>query len=80
MELIIKYSKEIALFALILNFAGVIMITFALRGDFVGSDSREDKGKKHYLTALIYPRLFRWGMASLAFGCLLQIITHVHNA
>ena len=79
MGLIIGYSKEIALLGLILNFVGVIMIAFSLGKDLSGSYREGDKGEKLYLAFFLYPRLFRWGMASLILGFLLQIITHVHN-
>lgn len=79
MELIITYSKEIALLGLMLNLAGVVMIAFSLGKDLSGSQRDGQKGERLHLAFFLYPRLFRWGIASLILGFFLQIITHVHN-
>jgi len=79
MELIITYSKEIALLGLMLNLAGVILIALSLSKDLGKSQSEGRRAERLQLASFFCPRLFRWGIASLILGFFLQIITHVYN-
>jgi hypothetical protein len=79
MELIIAYSKEVALLGLMLNLAGVILIALSLSKKVGSSRSEGRRAERSQLASFLYPRLFRWGIGSLILGFFLQIITHVYN-
>ena len=59
---------------LILNLIGTIMVACSFGKNPEDAHSTDQKGRPVYLASYLYPRLFRFGLAIMAIGFLLQLI------
>jgi len=69
--------EYLLLIGLILNFVGMVLIAISFGGTVEAAQQTDTQGRKIYLTALLHPRVFLFGLSILALGFLLQIISEV---
>ena len=59
---------------LVLNLAGTVMIACSFGKNLGQAYQNDQKGRRIYLASFLYPSLFRWGLAAIAVGFLLQFV------
>jgi hypothetical protein len=69
--------EYLLLIGLIANFVGIVLIAISFAGTVEAAQQTDSQGRKIYLTALLHPRLFLFGLSIFGLGFLLQIISEV---
>jgi hypothetical protein len=59
---------------LILNIVGTVMIAFSFGKNLADAHQLDDRGRKVYLASFLHPRLFKWGLAIIVLGFILQFV------
>lgn len=59
---------------LVLNIVGTAMIAFSFGKNLADAHQLDDKGGKVYLASYLHPRLFKWGLAIIILGFILQFV------
>lgn len=60
---------------LLLNFVGTVLLAFSFGRNLEGAYQRDTNGRKVELASFTHPRRFRVGVALVAFGFLVQLLT-----
>jgi len=66
--------KSLLHIGLILNIAGTLLVSFSFGENLAEAHQTDDKGRKIYLASFLHPNWFKWGIALLGVGFLLQLI------
>jgi hypothetical protein len=69
--------EYLLLIGLIANFVGIVLIAISFGGTVEAAQQTDSQGRKIYLTALLHPRVFLFGLSIFGLGFLLQIISEV---
>ena len=64
----------LAKFGLILNVVGTIIISLSFGKNLAGAHQLDGEGRKIYLASFLHPRLFKWGLALIIVGFILQLV------
>lgn len=62
----------LARFGLLFNLAGTIMVAMSFGKNLGDAYQTNKKGQRVYLASFLYPKLFHWGLITLAVGFLVQ--------
>jgi hypothetical protein len=69
--------EYLLLIGLIANFVGIVLIAISFGGTVEAAQQTDSQGRKIYLTALLHPRVFLFGLSIFGLGFLLQTISEV---
>jgi len=58
---------------LILNIVGTFLISFSFGKNLEEAHQSNNKGRKIYFASFLHPEWFKWGIALLVIGFLLQL-------
>jgi len=57
-----------------LNILGTVMIALSFGPNPGKAHQPDEKGRKTYLASFLHPKLFRWGLAIIGLGFILQLV------
>jgi len=64
----------LAKMGLILNILGTVMIALSFGKNRADANQPDEKGRKEYLASFLHPKLFKWGLAIIILGFILQFV------
>ena len=64
----------LAKIGLVLNVVGTIMVALSFGKNLAEAHQMDEKGRRIYLAAFRYPKLFYWGLAILVIGLIFQFM------